>query len=82
MGTTIHVLKLSFGHFSLNYTYQLVLQAIPSNSLATDIRFFDMWTRFRDVRRLWEQLADLHKKARISRISLMFYKLLEPPLKY
>uniref|UniRef100_A0A915PN41 PX domain-containing protein n=1 Tax=Setaria digitata TaxID=48799 RepID=A0A915PN41_9BILA len=48
--------------FTSHIEYQMSVCAIPCNSLATDIRFFDMWTRFRDVKRLWEQLADLHKK--------------------
>lgn len=48
--------------FSSHVEYQMSLCAIPCNSLAADIRFFDMWTRFRDVRRLWEQLADIHKR--------------------
>ncbi|VDK86996.1 unnamed protein product [Onchocerca ochengi] len=48
--------------FTSHIEYQMSICAIPCNSLAMDIRFFDMWTRFRDVKRLREQLADLHKK--------------------
>ncbi|KAL3984875.1 PX domain family protein [Acanthocheilonema viteae] len=47
--------------FTSHTEYQMSISAIP-NSLAGDMRCFDMWTRFRDVKRLWEQLADLHKK--------------------
>ncbi|KAM3717527.1 Ribosomal protein [Dirofilaria immitis] len=48
--------------FTSHIEYQISICAIPCNSLAMDIRFFYMWTRFRSVKRLWEQLADLHKK--------------------
>ncbi|EJW83060.1 PX domain-containing protein [Wuchereria bancrofti] len=48
--------------FTSHTEYEMALCAIPCNSVAADIRFFEMWTRFRDVKRLWEQLGDLHKK--------------------
>lgn len=48
--------------FTSHTEYEMALCAIPCNSVAADIRFFDMWTRFRDVKRLWEQLGDLHKR--------------------
>ncbi|CAG9534771.1 unnamed protein product [Cercopithifilaria johnstoni] len=47
--------------FTSHTEYHISLTAVP-NSLAGNLRCFDMWTRFRDVKRLWEQLADLHKK--------------------
>ncbi|MCP9262681.1 PX domain-containing protein [Dirofilaria immitis] len=51
--------------FTSHIEYQISICAIPCNSLAMDIRFFYMWTRFRSVKRLWEQLADLHKSSQI-----------------
>ncbi|VDK82004.1 unnamed protein product [Litomosoides sigmodontis] len=47
--------------FTSHTEYQMAISAMP-NFLTDDIRCFHMWTRFRDVKRLWEQLADLHKK--------------------
>ncbi|VDN03787.1 unnamed protein product [Thelazia callipaeda] len=53
------------GILTSHVEYQLSISAIPRNCIATDARCFDMWTRYRDVKRLWEQLNDLHKKLQL-----------------
>uniref|UniRef100_A0A0R3RGQ2 PX domain-containing protein n=1 Tax=Elaeophora elaphi TaxID=1147741 RepID=A0A0R3RGQ2_9BILA len=47
-------------YFSSHIEYRMTINAIL-NSSVVDTRCFDMWTRFRDVKRLWKQLAALHK---------------------
>ncbi|VDN17678.1 unnamed protein product [Gongylonema pulchrum] len=42
--------------------YRVMIMALPKNNMTKDVRRFAMWTRYRDVRYLWDVLADVHKR--------------------
>ncbi|VDM46694.1 unnamed protein product [Toxocara canis] len=42
--------------------YQLVVTAVPRNSIDMDVRCFSLWTRFRDLSHLWSQLSKIHQQ--------------------
>uniref|UniRef100_A0A914ZT02 Protein kinase domain-containing protein n=1 Tax=Parascaris univalens TaxID=6257 RepID=A0A914ZT02_PARUN len=42
--------------------YQLIIAALPKNSIDLDERYFSIWTRFKDLNRLWSQLSKVHQQ--------------------